>query len=170
VKFFSKCLNKTTLLSVAAYAFVFAVCAKGVYFYESQHPLKEELFSVHGAVRNVRLGGQGKSTSLKIESKYGTHRYSSYYGKVWPGMELIKHGDLIDLLAERNRLNKNEFSEGKRFYIWELTHQDQIIINYEDVRKMIQGKEAIVNRYINLWLATGFFFLVVVYLHKIIFK
>ncbi len=99
-------VKKTTLLSVAAYAFVFAVCAKGVYFYERQHPVKEELLSVHGLVRNVRLGGQGKSTSLQIESKYGTHRYSSYCGKVWHGMKRIQHGNLVDLLAERNRLKK----------------------------------------------------------------
>ncbi len=98
------------------------------------------------------------------------HSYSSYYGKVWPGMELIQHGDLIDLLAERNRLNKNEFIQGKSFYIWELIHRNQKIISYEDVLELVQGKEAIINKYINLWLATSFVFLAVVYLNKIIFK
>ncbi|MHC4270165.1 MAG: hypothetical protein ACYSWS_09030 [Planctomycetota bacterium] len=166
MKFFSK----LTLVSVAAYAFVFAVCAKGVYFYESQHPVKEELLSVHGSVRNVRLGGQGKATRMLIESKHGAHRYSSYYGKVWPGMERIQVGDTVDVLAEKDRLNRNEFINGKRYYIWELIHQQQIIITYEDVKKVVKGKEDIINKYFNLWLATSFIFLAVVYLNKIIFK
>ena len=170
MKLITKRLKKLTLVSVAVYVFMFAVCAKGVYFYANQHPLKEELLSVQGIIKDVRLGGHGKATSLKIKSEYGTHRYSSYYGKVWQGMERIQPGDRVDLLAERNRLNKNEFIAGKRYYIWELIHRNQIIINYEDVREMIQGKEAIVNRYINLWLATSFIFLVVVYLHKIILR
>ena len=170
MELFSKRLKKLSLVSLAAYVFIFAVCAKIVYFYASQYPLKEELLSVHGIIKDVQLGGQGKATILQIKSEYGTHRYWSYYGKVWPGMERIQSGDRVDLLAERNRLNKNEFIEGKRFYIWELAHQNQIIINYEDIREMVQGNEAIVNRYINLWLATNFVFLAVVYLNKIIFK
>ncbi len=165
-----KFLSKLSLVSVAAYAFVFAVCAKGVYFYESQHPVKEELLSVHGSVRNVRLGGKGKATRILIESKHGTHRYSSYYGKVWPGMERIQVGDTVDVLAERDRLNRNEFISGKHYYIWELIHQQQIIVTYEDVKKMAKGKEDIINKYINLWLATSFVFLAIVYLYKIIFK
>jgi hypothetical protein len=170
VKLIGKHLKKLTLVSVAAYVFMFAVCAKGVYIYVSQHPLKEELLSVPGIIRDVHLGGQGKATTLQIESESGTHRYSSYYGKVWPGMERIQPGDRVDLLAERNRLNKNEFIVGKRYYIWELIHRHQIIIKYEDVREMVQGKEATINRYINLWLATSFIFLLAVYLHKIILR
>ncbi len=170
MKFITKRLKKLTLVSVAAYAFMFAVCAKGVYYYESQHPLKEELLSVHGIVKNVRLGGQGKATSLQIKSEYGTHRFSSYYGKVWPGMERIQRGDRVDLLAERNRLNKNEFIAGKRYYAWELIHRNQIIINYEDVLNLVQGKEAIINKYINFWLAISFILLVIVYSYKIIFR
>ena len=86
MKLITKRLKKLTLVSVAAYVFMFAVCAKGVYFYANQHPLKEELRSVHGIIKDVRLGGQGKATSLQIKSEHGTHRYSSYYGKfgrVW---------------------------------------------------------------------------------------
>ena len=147
-----------------------SVCAKGVYFCVSQHPLKEELLSVQGIIREVYLGGQGKVTSLQIKSEHGTHRYSSYYGKVWPGMERIQPGDRVDLLAERNRLNKNEFINGKRYYIWELIHRHQIIINYEDVRDMVQGKEATVNRYINLWLVTSFIFLIIAYIRKIVLR
>lgn len=82
-------------------------------------------------------------------------------------MERIQPGDRVDLLAERNRLNKNEFISGKRYYIWELIHRQQIIIDYEDIREMVQGKEATANRYINLWLATSFIFLLVVYLRKL---
>lgn len=158
------------MVSVTAYAFMFAICAKGVSFYAGKHPLKEELLSVHGIIRDVHLGGQGKATRLQIESKYGTHRYSSYYGKVWPGMERIQPGDRVDLLAEGDRLNKYEFIVGKRYYIWELVHRNQIVINCEDVREMVQAKEATANRYINLWLATSFLFFLAVYLHKLILR
>ncbi len=163
-------LKKLTLVSAAAYFFMFAVCAKAVYLYASQHPLKEELLSVHGIIKDVHLGGQGKATTLQIESEHGTHRYFSYYGKVWPGMERIQAGDQVDLLAERNRLNKFELITGKRYYIWELIHRQQIIINYEDVRDMVQGKEATANRYINLWLVTSFIFLIIAYIRKIVLR
>ncbi len=149
---------------------MFAVCAKGVYLYESQHPLKEELLSVQGIIRDVHLGGKGKATALHIESKHGTHRYSSYYGKVWPGMELIEAGDQVNVLVERNKLNRNELIAGKEFYIWELTHQHHLIIRYEDVRDMVQGKEATVNRYINLWLVVSFIFLIIAYVRKVVQK
>lgn len=102
MKLITKRLKKLTLVSVAAYVFMFAVCAKGVYFYANQHPLKEELRSVHGIIKDVRLGGQGKATSLQIKSEHGTHRYSSYYGKVWQGMGRIQSGDRVELLAERS--------------------------------------------------------------------
>jgi hypothetical protein len=149
---------------------MFAVCAKGVYLYASQHLLKEELLSVEGFVRDVRLGGQGKATALRIESQHGTHRYSSYYGKVWPGMERIQAGDQVSLLAERKRLNTNELITGRQYYIWELTHRRGLIINYEDVRDMVQGKEATANRYINLWMATSLVLLLVAYLRKLVLR
>lgn len=170
VRLFGRQLKKPTLVSVAAYAFVFAICAKGIHFYASQHPPKEELLSVHGVVKGVHLGGDGKATRLRIESEYGTHRYSSYYGKVWPGMERIQPGDQVDLLAERNRLKRNELVEGRSYYIWELIHRQQIIIKYEDILKMVQSKEATANRYINLWLATSFVFLLVAYSYKAILR
>ncbi len=76
MKLITKRLKKLTLVSVAAYVFMFAVCAKGVYFYANQHPLKEELRSIHGIIKDVRLGGQG--------------------------MGRIQSGDRIELLAERS--------------------------------------------------------------------
>ncbi len=102
MKLITKRLKKLTLVSVAAYIFMFAVCTKGVYFYANQHPLKEELRSVHGIIKDVRLGGQGKATSLQIKSEHGTHRYSSYYGKVRQGIGRIQSGDRVELLAERS--------------------------------------------------------------------
>lgn len=65
--------------------FIFALAAKVVFIYGSQHPAKHDLLPVNGIVNEVRLGGHGKSTSFRILSDRGTHRYSSYYGKVWPG-------------------------------------------------------------------------------------
>jgi len=148
--------KKLTFLTAAAYFFMFAVCAKGVALYASQHPPKDQLLSVHGIVREMHLGGDGKSTSLKIESDAGTYRYSSYYGKVWPGMKLLQAGDQVDLLAEKKRLNRNELIEGKSYYLWELVYRRQIIIPYETVREMVQSKEANLDHFINIWLAASF--------------
>jgi hypothetical protein len=158
--------KKLTLLKVAGYFFMFAVCAKLIYFVEASHPAKENLLPVQGVVREVKIGGEGSSTYLKVESLAGTHRYSSFYGKDWPGMELIRAGDRINLLVEKNRLNKNELFSGKQYYIWELVHGDQMIIRYEYMRILVQGKDAIANRFINIWLTVGFAFLVAVYVRK----
>jgi len=162
--------KKQSLVSVATYFFIFAVCAKGIYFYEIQHPSKEDLLAIHGIVKEMRLGGQGNATTLKVESVYGTHRYSSYYGIVWPGMERIKLGDQVNLLAERNKLNKNELITGKSYYMWELKYGEEILISYEDIRELVLDKEASINHYINLWLAASFVFLLIAYIRKIFLR
>ena len=118
------------------------------------------MINLYGGVTEVKLGGNGKSTYLKVKTERDVNKYSSYYGKVWPGMEEIKKGYKVYVLAERNKLNKNELLSGKSYYIWELKHQGQIIINYNDVSKLVSEKEAIVNRYINYWLIISFFFLI----------
>jgi len=158
--------KKITLLQATGYFFMFAVCAKLVYFVEANHPAIEKLIPVHGVVREVKIGGEGSSTYLKIESQNGTHRYSSFYGKDWPGMERIRVGDRVDLLVEKNRLNKNELFSGKQYYIWELVYRDQLIIRYDDIDALVQDKDALANRFINIWLAVSFAFLGVVYVRK----
>jgi len=158
--------KKLSLLKVAGYFFMFAVCAKLVYFVESSHPAIEKLIPVHGVVREVKIGGEGSSTYLKIESQKGMHRYSSYYGKDWPGMERIQAGDRVNLLVEKNKLNKNELFSGKQYYIWEMVHQDEVIIRYEDIHTLVQNKDAIASRFINIWLAVSFAFLIVIYVRK----
>jgi len=167
VKLIRNRLKNFTLVSVTAYVFILAICVKGVFLYENQHPLKEELLSIHGIVKEVCLGGQGNATTLRVESEYGTNRYLSYYGIVWPGMERIQLGDPVDLLVERDKLNKNELIGGKRYYIWELIHGQEIVISYESVRGIVLGKEVTINRYINLWLAISFVFLLSAYIRKI---
>jgi len=165
-KFIRNKTKKLTLLQATGYFFMFAVCAKLVYFVEASHPAKEKLLPVQGVVREIKIGGEGSSTYLKIESQQGTHRYSSYYGKDWPGMERIRAGDRVDLLVEKDRLNKNELFSGKQYYIWELVHQDQLIIRYDDIDALVQDKDALANRFINIWLAVSFAFLVVAYVRK----
>lgn len=158
--------EKVTFRKAAIYLFLFALCAKGVALYATHHPLKDELLVVEGVVRKVRLGGEGRATRFRIESGHGTHDYSSYYGKVWPGMELIEQGDRLVVLAERNKLNRDELITGKRYYIWELVHDSRVIVAYEDVRKLVQSKDIIANKYVNIWLAVSAVFLVVTYLWK----
>ena len=169
MKFGADRLKKLTLLSVAAYVFVLALAAKGVFLFGAQHPPKEELLFVQGIVRQVRLGGQGKSsTRLQIESNSGTHRYSSYFGKVWPGMKRIRSGDRVQVLAERNRLNGNELITGKQYYIWELVHHDRVVVTYDDVRRLVEGPEATANQYANGVLAASLVFLVIAYVRKVL--
>ena len=68
MKFFANRFKKLTLLSVAGYLFIFAIAAKGVSLYATQHPSKEDLIVVDGIVKKMRLGGNGKSTSFQIQT------------------------------------------------------------------------------------------------------
>ena len=169
-KIIKKKSEKLTLLQCTGYFFAFAVCAKLIALVETKHPSKENLLPVHGLVREIKLGGPGSSTWLKLESREGTHRYSSYFGEDWPGMEFIRIGDRASLLAEKNKLNKRELITGKQFYIWELIHNDQIIIRYEDVRELVQENEAVMIKFVNLWLIISFVLLVIVYGRKVLNK
>jgi len=58
-------------------------------------------------------------------------------------------------------------SSGKHYYIWELMYGKEIIISYEDVHEIVLAKEATINRYINLWLAISFVFLLIAYLYNV---
>ena len=166
MKFTSKRFKKPTLLSVAVYIFMLTLVAKGFFLFAIQHPSKEKLLYVQGIVREVRLGGDGKSTSFLIESDKGTYRFSSYYGKVWPGMGLINPGDPVEALAERDNLNKNELMTGKKYYIWELIHNDQVVVAYDDVRDLVEGTETTVNKYVNGILIASAIFLIFAYIRK----
>ena len=159
MKFIVNRFKKLTLLSAAGYIFIFALAAKGVFLYGAQHPSKKDLIPVNGVVKKLKLGGQGNSTYFKIESERGTHRYSSYYGKLWPGMERIHLEDRVEMLAERNKLSRGELLTGKQFYIWELIHENQVIVPYEDVRNLVNGKEETINQYANVILACSTIFL-----------
>ena len=166
MKFTSKRFKKPTLLSAAVYIFLLTLVAKGFFLFAIQHPSKEKLLYVQGIIREVRLGGDGKSTSFLIESDKGTYRYSSYYGKVWPGMELINTGDPVEALVERDNLNKNELITGKKYYIWELIHNDQVVVAYDVVRDLVEGTETTVNKYVNGILIASAIFLLFAYIRK----
>lgn len=167
MKFSGNSFKKLTLLSAAGYLFIFAIAAKAVVLYASQHLQKDDLRSVNGIVREVRLGGDGKATWFQIEQDGGTNRYSSYYGMVWPGMEHIQEGDRVSLLAERNKLNRNELVGGKQYYIWELIHGSRAIVKYEDIHEMVQSKEEALNRYINGFLVTSTVLLCIAFIRKL---
>jgi hypothetical protein len=167
MKFIANSFRKLSFLSAAAYIFLFALAAKGVFIYASQHPSKEELILVDGIVQKIRIGGNGKATSFQIKSNNGIHVYSSYYGKVWPGMEIITVGDRVLILAERNKLNRNEFITGRRYYIWELVHNDRYIVRYDDIFDLVTGKENTANKYATLILAASGLLLLIAYIRKL---
>lgn len=150
-------LKQLTLLKFAVYLFILALCSKGVYLYVSDHPAEANLIPVIGTVRDIKLGGNGSVTYLKVENATGMYKYSSYYGKVWPGMESVNIGDEVKMLAEKKRLDKYELLEGKSFYIWDMVHNGQVVVNYEDVNKLVTEKESFINRYINYWIIISFF-------------
>ena len=162
--------EKLTLLQCAGYFFAFAVCAKLIALVETNHPVYENLLPVQGVVHEVKLGGPGSSTYLKVESREGIHRYSSYFGEDWPGMEYIRIGDRISLLVERSKFNKKELITGKEYYMWELIHQDRMIIRYEDISELVQDKEAVMIKFIHLWLVISFSLLIIVYGRKVLNK
>jgi len=157
-----------TLVSAAGYIFIMALAAKGIFLYGSQHPSKNNLIFVDGVVKKLKLGGQGKSTYFKIKSDRGTDHYSSYYGKVWPGMERIHIKDQVQMLAERNKLKRGELLTGKQYYIWELIHENQVIVSYDDIRNLVKGKEENLNQYANVILACSAIFLLLACYRKII--
>jgi hypothetical protein len=166
MKFCANHFKKLTLVSAAGYIFIFAIAAKGIFLYGSHHPQKDELFSVNGIVKEVRLGGEGKATSFQIEVEGTTNRYSSYYGKVWSGMEHIQARDRVNVLAERNKLSRGEIISGKQYYIWELVHRNRVIVAYEDVHELVRSKEKILNRYINSFLKISSVLLIIAYIRK----
>ncbi|UCD32846.1 MAG: hypothetical protein JSV38_02885 [Desulfobacterales bacterium] len=82
-------------------------------------------------------------------------------------MERIRPEDRVQVLAERNKLNRGELISGKTFYIWELIHHNQVIVAYEDVNRMVRGTEARVNRYLNGILAASLISLLIAYMRKL---
>jgi hypothetical protein len=54
----------------------------------------------------------------------------------------------------------------KRYYIWELVHHHQVLVRYEDVRAMVQEKEATLHGYVNAILATSTLLLVIAALRR----
>ena len=81
-------------------------------------------------------------------------------------MELINPGDPVEALTERDNLNKNELICGKKYYIWELIHNNQVVVAYDDVRDLVEGTETTVNKYVNGILVASAIFLIVAYIRK----
>jgi hypothetical protein len=81
-------------------------------------------------------------------------------------MEFINPGDPVEALAERDNLNKNELISGKKYYIWELIHNSQVVMAYDDVRGLVEGTEKTVNKYVNVMLIASAIFLIFAYIRK----
>ena len=74
--------------------------------------------------------------------------------------------DRVHILAERNKLSRGELLTGKQYYIWELIHENEVIVPYEDVRNLVKGKEKTINQYANVALACSTVFLLFTYYRK----
>jgi hypothetical protein len=85
-------------------------------------------------------------------------------------MEFVRIGDRVSLLVERSKFNKKELVTGKEYYIWELIHQDRMIIRYEDISELVQDKESVMLKFIHLWLVISFSLLIIVYGRKVLNK
>jgi hypothetical protein len=144
-----------TWRSAVTWALLFALCAKGVFLYESRHPGREDLLAIEGRVESVHLGGKGSATWLDVSGPQGTRRFGSWFGVDWPGMELLRPGDRVGLLAEHNRLSGTARVETAPYYFWQLIHEGRVIVTYEQVRDLVTETEAEANRWIDLvlWLA-----------------
>lgn len=146
-----------TWRSAGTWALVFALCTKGVLLFESQHPDLADLLSVEGRVVLVHLGGEGSATWLEVSGQGGTERYGSWFGRDWPGMERIRPGDRVGLLAERNRLSGGGRVDTAPFYFWQLAHEGRVIVTYDQVRALVEENEALAHRWADrlLWLAAA---------------
>ena len=69
MKFIHERFKKITLVSVAGYFLMFALCAKVVALIEERHPSKDELKIVKGIVEQVRLAGMEKPPGSKSNQK-----------------------------------------------------------------------------------------------------
>jgi hypothetical protein len=85
-------------------------------------------------------------------------------------MERNRLDDRVHILAEGNKLNKNELIAGKSYYIWELIHRDQVIVSYDDIHELVNSKEDSLNRYINGILVVSAIFLLIAYIRKLNLK
>jgi hypothetical protein len=72
------------------------------------------------------------------------------------------------MLAERNKLKRGELLTGKQYYIWELIHENQVIVSYEDICNLVKGKEENLNQYAKVILACSAIFLLFACYRKII--
>jgi hypothetical protein len=81
-------------------------------------------------------------------------------------MELIQPGDRVQVRVERDKLNKNELITGKKYYIWELIHNDQVVVAYDDVRDLVEATETTVTKYVNGILIASAIFLIFAYIRK----
>lgn len=121
--------------------------------WETAFPARDHLISVRGVVRSVKLGGEGHATYFDIEDGNGVKRYASYYGKVWPGMENLASGDVVELSAERKKIRR--FGEKKQYWIWELWEDSNNIVNYWEMLAFRQQGARKENFVANMTLATA---------------
>ena len=64
-------------------------------------------------------------------------------------------------------VNRNELITGKRYYIWELIYENNVIAAYESVREIVQDKGATANPYINGFFLASALLLVVAFVRKL---
>jgi|GEM_PF-1284513 len=158
--------KKLTFLSAAGYLLIFALCAKAVSLYASQHPGKGDLLAVRGTVTDVRLGGPGQATWLIVASEGDSRRYSSWFGRDWPGMEEIRSGDAVALLAERKRLNRSRPFRGAEYDFWELRHGGKVVVPYGTVAALVAEKEEAFEYYVDGVLAASLLLWAIAYVHR----
>ena len=143
---------KLTWRSAATWALVFVLCGKGILLYEMQHPDRTDLIQVAGHVAAIHRGGEGSATWLDVAGPEGTRRYGSWFGQDWPGMERIRPGDRVSLLAERNRLSGTSRVESAPFYFWQLVHQGRVIVTYEQVSDLVNHNESAISHWADILL------------------
>ena len=124
-------IRNVSFFQVALYIFLMALFLKGMILWDSTLPARDELIFVRGIVRTARLGGDGSATYLKVEAEGRTRKYSTYHGKVWSGMEMLAEGDVVEMLAEKKKLQWR--GERDTYWIWDFSADGQKIIEYEEM-------------------------------------
>lgn len=142
-------LSKLSLLKSCLWIFVAAILLKVVFLlFYSKTPSDIGLFSVHGEIQSVFLGGNGKATWFNVKDNNSEGRYYSFTGKVWPGMFNLKKGDIIDITAWE-KPGSRDMQLRQEYWIWKLNRGSEIIVDPENVRALKEQMDNHINEFSN---------------------
>ena len=144
-----------TFLNVSIMILIASIVMKICFALWTSSMASSDLFTVHGKIVGIYIGGDGRETYIDLESAGNVNRYKSSLGRAWPGMTSLKKGDLIDITAWEQG-QAGEYNDSyPHYYIWQLTRGNEVIVRGDDVNKVKRESDNSINRFANLSLLFG---------------